>query len=271
MLKFFIPVLYTIETRYASNFCKGVALFSLIYLIPQYILKICFASQCSILIWAISIILVLDLYEIGYIENDAETIKREIKPTKRLSDEELNFYERHKIVIYILRIFLALILSIIVFLYYDISIYSILIVAVLWMLLPLYIIYNSIRNIWNIPLLTILTSYRCIMPLLLCMGHSINIPSLAEGIIYAYLVYPFPTILQQCVMGKFGIEINILKKILIADFSNRNLFRIKYYGFLTFVFVVLLLFDYVSWEKIILPLYYLIIRLLEELNFVRHH
>lgn len=271
MIKFFIPILYSIETRYARKLFKGVTLFLLVYLIPQFVLKVCFASSCSILIWIISVVLVLNLYEVGYIENDTETIKKENKPTKRLSDEELLFYERHKIVIYITRLFIATGISIVVLMQYNFSIYSKLILAVLWMLLPLYHIYNSIRNIWNLPLLTILTSYRCIMPMILCMTMDMTIPILAYGIIYAYLVYPFPTILQQCVMGKFGIEINLFKKIIISDFSSRNVFRIKYYALFTLILVILLLFGFVSCDKIILPIYYLIVRLLEEYNFIRHH
>lgn len=259
MLKFFVPILYSIETRYDRNRIKGILLYLAIYLIPQIVLMHCFAHDVDKLILAIAIILVNDLYEIGYIQNDAETIKKEKKPTMRLLTQELRFYERYKLLIYTLRLLIAMALSYVLLCHYDFSLYSIIMIIVLGLLLPIYYLYNSMRNAWNLLILTILTSYRYIMPLLLCVTSA----RIAIGAgIYAYLMYPLPTIIQQCVMGKFDVKIKLVGKLFISDIKDRYSFRVKYYLALSllFLFTCLLYSNDIKWILLILPGYYLILR-----------
>ena len=257
MLKFFIPILYTVETRYARHSLKGLMLFLAIYLIPQFILMACF-SISEMWLWPIAIILVLDLYEIGYIQNDTETIKNEVNPTIRLSDKELLFYESYKMVIYCWRIFWGMALSFVFYYYWDSSIYICAILCILWFLIPLYYLYNSIRNVWNLPLLTVLTSYRIILPTLLC-SSSITFLEL----LYMYLIYPFPTLLQQLSMGKFGIKLsNHIIGFFIENYNNRYLYRVKYYFLLAIVIFILISLNLIGIECLILPSYFFILRVI---------
>ena len=262
MIKFFVPFIYSIETRYAKQIPKGVLLYLLIYLIPQFLLKWCFATECSELIWLLTILLVTDLYEIGYIQNDTETIKKEANPTMRLSQKELAFYEQDKVAIYFSRFLGAFAASIILLCCFGFSSFSILTISIIWLLLPLYYLYNSMRNKWNLLVLHILTSYRCIMPMILCMNDSQD--KMWEGIICAYILYPLPTILQQCVMGKFGIKVKCLNRI-ISNYSERNIFRIRYYAILFLLCVLLTAVRDIEWVYTVLPAYWLMLRIFEYL------
>lgn len=255
MLKFFIPLLYTLETRYARHSFKGFLLLLAIYLIPQFLLMYCFAPDCGIEFWILSIVLVIDLYEIGYLLNDTEWIKVEKSPTSRLLIPELTYYEVNKWKIYVFRLALAIALSCFFLYNFAFSPHMCGSVLVLWLLLPLYVLYFSIRNICSLLLLTVLTSYRCILPVAICM-ESIDI-----GVLFlAYLTYPFPTIIQQSVMGKKDKEVVFVKKYLLPNYSDRYFFRVKYYAILSFCVLVLMLFNKVPPVYILLPIYYLIIR-----------
>lgn len=54
---------------------------------------------------SLSTLLIVEcVYEIGYIQNDTETVKRDDSPTWRLNGTELDFYYQHKRVVYISRI-----------------------------------------------------------------------------------------------------------------------------------------------------------------------
>lgn len=253
---FYLPLLYTLATRYERHSVRGFIMFLIIYIIPQFLLMFCFASQRDWWMWILSIFFVIDLYEIGYIQNDAETIKKEDNPTLRLFPKELEYYEKHKISIYSFRIFIAILLSYFFLSYSSFSYYIIGCVIVLWILLPIYCVYNSIRGIWNFPLLTILTSYRIIMPLAFCLSEP------QWGLfLYAYIMYPLPTILQQMLMGKFGIEFSFLKRFLISDYSGRYLFRIKYYVVVLFLLIVVTYIFRLSTLILIIPLYFCIVRI----------
>ena len=63
------------------------------------------------LVFVLSFISFVNLYETGYIYNETETIKKEKDPTKRLTNEQLAFYERHKYLIYSERLLLSFILN----------------------------------------------------------------------------------------------------------------------------------------------------------------
>ena len=257
MIKFYLPLLYTLETRYARHSIRGLLLFLVIYLIPQFLLMFFFANLRNLGIWILAIVYVIDLYEIGYIQNDAETIKKENNPTLRLFPKELKFYEKYKISIYSFRILIAILLSYFFLFLSSYSGYIIGCVAVLWLLLPIYCLYNSIRSIWNFPLLTILTSYRFIMPLALCL---LNVH--LGLFLYAYFIYPFPTILQQMIMGKFGVEFSILKRFMFSNYSERFLFRVKYYMLAIFLLIIVSSIYKFSYVFFIFPLYFWVIRLI---------
>jgi hypothetical protein len=99
---------------------------------------------------ALYITVVYNFYEIGYIENDTETIKRERFPTIRLNQILFNYYESHKHIIYIYRIFLGIFLSVLTYIVSSDKNGTIIALILALMLLPIYYCYNHIRNIFNL-------------------------------------------------------------------------------------------------------------------------
>lgn len=72
-----------------------------------------------LLCYFLSVMLVYNYYEIGYIQNDTETIKKENNPTLRLTMIQLQYYKSHFILIYSSRIFWGILLSLLLYLLSD--------------------------------------------------------------------------------------------------------------------------------------------------------
>lgn len=262
--KFYIPILYSLRTRFAHKSIKGAILWILDYFLPLMVLmsiSLFRLDYFTLFIGLAAILFVYNLYEVGYIQNDAETIKGEQNPTKRLSDKDLLYYERHKLSIYLIRIIWGIAFS---YLFFQIipSTFFIVVLILMWIILPLYLVYNSNRAKWCILLLHILTTYRYVMPVLLIMG---NFDIFSIGI--AYFMHPFPIIIQQAVLGKFGVRATWLKKHVLSDFSRRYLFRVRYYTIMFLILLVIITISSKSFLYIFIPLYFLIYKVLMYIKF----
>ena len=101
---FYVPVLYAIRTRFLKRTKLGIFFWLAEYLFPV-LLSFLLANiePISISQMLLSVVCVYCFYEIGYIQNDCETIKKEENPTLRLSEDELKIYERNKWNIYMTR------------------------------------------------------------------------------------------------------------------------------------------------------------------------
>ena len=103
---FYLPFCYTLFIRFSkvSQFISWVA----IYIIPTLLVFLSFYEKgmfSFLLCYFLSVMLVYNYYEIGYIQNDTETIKKENNPTLRLTMIQLQYYKSHFILIYSSRIF----------------------------------------------------------------------------------------------------------------------------------------------------------------------
>lgn len=111
MRLFYIPLLYTYCTRLKTPM-KALSLV-IIYVLPVLFMA-CIAvggiNWHTILVVMLSIVTLYNLYEIGYIQNDAETIKKEQKPNLRLTSCQLNHYEKFKVYIYAIRLMLEMVM-----------------------------------------------------------------------------------------------------------------------------------------------------------------
>lgn len=146
---FFIPFTFTKKTRYNSS--NKVAVYFITLIIPLFMLSFlqnfpgCIKSFDFYLSFLIALVSYVNFYEIGYIFNECETIKKEKFPTKRLTDEELTFYERHKAFIYLERILLSAVLNLV--LLFFIPKKSILLFSVAEIVLILiFFVYNIVRG-----------------------------------------------------------------------------------------------------------------------------
>ena len=144
VLMFYVPVLYAIRTRFLKRTKLGIFFWLAEYLFPV-LLSFLLANiePISISQMLLSVACVYCFYEIGYIQNDCETIKKEENPTLRLSEDELKIYERNKWNIYMTRGVLGILFSMY---YIQQGIPSCILLPVLWGSIPLYLLYNSMRN-----------------------------------------------------------------------------------------------------------------------------
>jgi hypothetical protein len=159
---FYIPFLYNYHTRLKS--IDKLVSWIIIYIIPVLYFSVYLQSRLvgihDVGLALLYITLIYTLYEIGYIENDTETIKNEANPTIRLSNYLLSFYERHKYKIYTFRIIYGFILSVLIYVLSNNrnDVFIPLILA--WSLLFTFFIYNKIRNIINLYLQILLVTLR---------------------------------------------------------------------------------------------------------------
>lgn len=237
-LFFFLPFMYAVGTRFDSP--KNLLRFLLTYLIPIILLS-AFADGFNILLLLIGIIYTYNLYECGYIENDCETIKHEDNPTMRLTSIQLDYYERHKIIIYTTRIFVHVLLFCLLFLIG---------VPLLWLLYgmlltPIYLLYNRIRNKWNMIIYMIQMYLRYSVPIFL----SINDISISLAVMIL-LIYPYPTYVQRTVKGSFGYINRFYQKYVIASYSDIHIFRRKYYIFLALISALCYYAQIIEWQLI---------------------
>lgn len=234
-LIFYIPGFYAKHTRFPQK--KYFFRFIFTYIVPISI-YLAF-REISIIRLIIAFLLTYDLYEIGYIENDCETIKKEMNPTMRVSSEELVFYEKNKKIIYFTRLYLALIFSSYLIIWEEsnlpLTIFP-------YLLIPTYLIYNRIRCRWNLLLHALLMFIRYYAPVLIATNYFCFVDA------FAFLfIYPLKVMIELSVKGKFGGYKNkFVEKYILREYSNFQQFRIKYYIIGFFVTGLLFFFDIVD-------------------------
>lgn len=246
-LFFYLPILYSFNTRLNSN--KKRIAWVLSYIIPIIIcVFIIYNDYTYAECLTLSIFIVFTIYssyEIGYIYNDAELIKKEVNPTLRLTNENIQYYENKKIIIYLSRSICLIVLMLAAWGIDSKIGFSITFSCVA--ILLLYLIYNSIRNRYNIPLYSLLV-YSRYFSIFIC---SI---SLFDSFLL-WLVYPFCVTLEFMSKPRFKFK---MKWII----NNLDMFRTIYYSFLLLSIVALdsiLMFDKIIYA---LVLYFFVFRCL---------
>lgn len=255
-LKFFLPFYYTFETRLPKRYQKVSwiiiylmpVLLSFLYITPIFELN-------NLLKSFLGISLIYTIYEIGYIYNDTETIKKENSPTIRLSTADIQYYDLNKASIYTYRITLALLISIILMTYNS----SILFIVSSWLILIVFYFYNQIRNKFTLVLHFFLVSLRfSTIPLLFTMSFPWFI------MLYLILIFPLINTLERCSEQKFSL-LFFQKKII----NNIKYVRFIYYSIIFCIALSLLIIKFfisnnTYVEKVFLcySSYYLIYRLI---------
>lgn len=98
---FCVPLVYLFRTRPHAV----VSLFFTHLLPIVFLCGMQMGFTVQTLALSLSTLLIVEcVYEIGYIQNDTETVKRDDSPTWRLNGTELDFYYQHRRVVYISRI-----------------------------------------------------------------------------------------------------------------------------------------------------------------------
>ena len=257
ILVFVLPLLYSLQTRFLLRSKLGVVVWGTEYLIPIILTMLILGHWHLYVIDAIiSIVAVYNLYEIGYIQNDCETIKHECHPTMRHTKDTLQIYEKWKFAIYLIRILVEVGLS---YYLYEIAGISALNIVLLWLIIPLYLLYNGIRNRINLYLIALLTTYRYCFPIYL-YGNITASEYLGTLLLVLFFVYPFPKFIEICVDGK-GNSPEKWAQLFLLRFEERFLFRVKYYIIMLIISLVLAFNCVLPYIVTIIPLYFFIIRI----------
>lgn len=251
ILMFYIPLLYAIRSRFIRRTHIGVLFWMGEYLFPVLLsLFLADINSTSATGMLIAVVCVYCFYEVGYIQNDCETIKKEANPTLRLLPDELAYYERHKWSVYWVRILLSLAFTV----YYLSESRGWEIITSLWLLFPYYYLYNTVRGRINDYLIVPLMIFRYCMPLWLYQAD-------VDPCLYilVFIAYPFCTFIQLRARGKNGPAPR-WTKLFLKDYSNRDQFRIKYYLFLMVLVAAACMIGVMPWAYMLLPGYYLVFR-----------
>lgn len=253
-LMFYIPLMYAIESRFLKRSRLGVIVWGTEYLIPViiafYLLNMNFQGIGLMLL---SIVAVYNFYEIGYIQNDCETIKKEQNPTLRVKEQELSYYESRKYFIYGFRILIGTFLS--CFFLDTASPWYV--IVLLWLVIPFYWVYNTLRGRINLYLILPLTAYRYCMPFLLLSPLMDNEIFWCIGLLF--ISYPLLKFMEVCAGGK-SLPAEKWTRFFMRNYDSRFAFRIKFYAILSLCLLVLqiVLKNYSWWCA--LPFYFLFLR-----------
>jgi hypothetical protein len=256
-LKFYIPFMYAYETRMEHR-CIGLMNWFSQYIIPILLFIYLHGGHVTSTIFLL-FLLVYTIYEIGYIQNDTETTKKEKSPTMRLNEIESAYYERHRWIIYTERILLGLALSSVLILYHKETTS----VCLSWSLLPLYLIYNVIRGCYTFVLHFLLMYIRYIGLILPFISHFTWMDYL-----FLSLMYPLPSIIVRLSRGKI-IAIPKAITLILKGYRYRYNFVVKYYATLLLLCGALGMIEICTYTHLILSLYYLVRAILFKLLIAR--
>lgn len=233
MIKYLIPMYYTFHSRFKT--INDKISWMIIYFIPVLLLTVInfdLTSYSSKSFFFIVIMTVYSVYELGYIENDVVTIKKEKKPTIRIKFSEIEFIEKNyrKIICLKLVVIKLLLISLALVnwcLDLNLNIYSFVLLLVL--MKTAFYFHNSIRNNFNILTFFLLSVLKYITPVILFVGIQKNI------YLFAFILFMFniPRTLEHSTKIKYNYV--LLQKII----GNHDTFRVKYY-FATLVFILII-------------------------------
>lgn len=258
---FFIPFVFTKKTHY--NSANKIAVYFITYLIPLFIISFlqCYPKNLTSVSFYSSFFLALvsyvNLYEVGYIYNECETIKKEKNPTKRLSDSQLEFYEKHKAIIYAERFIVSIVLNLLLLFFISKKSVMLFSFAELFTLF-IYYAYNNVRG----------KITQLIYFFLSMMKYSslifINSKKLSLSVFIA-AVFVFPIVRTMEYKAHYGAnsDVNLFfrKYIIKYDISKITVFRVWATATLLVISVALYLFNICNLIPVICCAYIFIYRI----------
>ena len=230
--RFVIPMYYSFHTRYQG--WTGMMAWLIKYLIP--VLSMAYVqADFDFSRFVVGLLFFYVIYEVGYIQNDCETIKKEASPTLRLKADELAFYESHKILIYLTRLAELLLLG------YALTKMGVGMAILLYGTLTLLIFawYNTIRNGFCLVVHLILMMLRYTFPVFAASNHfSVEVAWVA------LILYPLTLFIERSVKGKFEYKSQWLARFVMHNYDERYLFRLRYYSVLLVAIGIWILCDW---------------------------
>lgn len=200
---FYLPFFYTLKTR-LNGISRQFVAWLFTFLIPVALLSVyvffhfaCIDLVSAIIVVPIGLMMIYDAYEIGYIVNDAEVTKKELNPTLRLTNFEVEYYEKNKFKIYSFRLFFLVLLFCAVFVF-DVEIAILALVASV-LILSAYGVYNNIRSRWNIPIYAALVYLRYFGLISFFIG--------IQNSLFLFVVYPLLCLIEFSKKSRFSFHV----------------------------------------------------------------
>lgn len=249
---FYVPLIYSYKTR----FIRPIKFISwiFIYIVPLLMLVALSSSNFTVnTIFAFFLVVMntYNIYELGYIFNDTETIKNEKAPTLRLVGSQLAYYENNKALIYFLRLALSAFIIFVISAYFSDIVFVKLVTSVSLLLLMIFYIYNNVRGIVNLPLHFLLVFFRFSMvPAVFILDNHYFLV-----LFLSILLFPLINLFERCGERRFGLTF-----FQHSIFINRAKFRVLYY---TLMIPISMLFYLVDGSLLFIPfIYFLMYRYL---------
>lgn len=218
---FLCPGAYTIRKRMVSKnkrlglFCYHIVPVAFLYMLSHVY------SICSLVEFVLLLVAFYAQYEIGYIYNDTETIKKEKNPSKRLDSIEMYFYNKNKCQIYIVH-FLTFI-CILSGLSWMSDEREFLLFSAISMIVELVIfyVYNNVRGRISLLVFFFLELFKYI-PFL----NLFDTESAMQILIVTAMIYAIPNTLERLSFKRYGIL--FMQRLLPTEKSYLK-FRIAFY------------------------------------------
>ena len=259
---FFMPFLFTIRTRY--NAPSKIAVYGITYIVPLFLIAFMQNYPASVsdatfyVVFLLALVSYVNLYEVGYIWNECETIKKETDPTKRLSDEQLAFYDNHKILIYTERFVLSAGLN--AMLSCFVSALSLLLFSAMEILsCAVFFVYNSVRGKYT-QVIYLFLSILKYSALCFCFSEMLSFSTILASI------FVFPLVRTMEYKAHYGTDSNVnrffRKYIIRYDISRITSFRVLATLALLCISVALRIFGMCNWIPAIACTYMFLYRLM---------
>ncbi len=258
---FFTPFMTTIQTRYHS--LNKVIVYFITFIIPVFLISILqnypnsLTNPLFYVVFLLALVSFVNIYEIGYIYNETETIKKEKNPTKRLTDRQIDFYENRKVLIYVWRIVLSAIIN--GGLYFLISAKSLIMFSCAEVLtLGVFLFYNMIRGKFT-QLIYLFLSVLKYTTIVFCWSETLSF-----SVILA-CIFVFPLV-RTCeykahYTGETGANLFFRKYIIKYDVSKIPIFRVIATGILLLLSLIFKIAGICNWIPFIACAYIFLYRL----------
>lgn len=248
---FYLPYLYTQKAKLGKN-GRLLSYFLMLVFPPAYF-GLVLQSEITflnVLFVILGSIYVQNLYEIGYIQNDTETIKKEISPTLRLNKLSLNYYELNKWNIYGFRIIIATIICFILLFLSDFNNSILVFLLVASLIIPIYLVYNNIRNNWNLFLhfLLAILKYTSVQFLFFDTFKM-------DIFILSLFAYPVMNLIDRAATPRF------LNKLSLIYIPKTPIYRLLYYSILLITCCILCILNIINIFALLIVVYYFLYRL----------
>lgn len=247
-MKLYIPFSYLLLTRIKTKH-ERISWF-IIY--PAFLIIATLLFNGDLLNFMLTFCMTMSLYEIGYLDNDFRTVKKEKNPTVR-ADEQRSWIEHNLQYLIGIRLLIALLVVFYIIPSIDFIQKSIFIFLLCLLAFGFYF-HNTLRSRWNVLTYFIVVLCRYLIPVV------VAVKSEFYGYLIPFIIIAFPlvrTIEHAC---KEKYELRRIKLLV----RNPDNFRVKWYAGITLLLLIFIVFyeNEIVFRLVLLSVYFLLYRMM---------